>query len=28
MYRFNPQPKAVHYSYEKAGLTVAGQPVP
>jgi hypothetical protein len=27
-YRISPQPQALHYSYEKAGLTVADQPIP
>ena len=27
-YRISPQPQALHYSYEKAGLTVQDQPVP
>jgi hypothetical protein len=26
--RINPQPQALHYSYEKAGLTVSNQPIP
>ena len=28
LYRLGPQPQAVHYSYEKAGLTVCDQPIP
>jgi hypothetical protein len=28
MHRTGPQPQALHYSYEKAGLTVHDQPVP
>ncbi|HZU34395.1 MAG TPA: hypothetical protein VFA18_00725 [Gemmataceae bacterium] len=28
MHRIGPQPQALHYSYEKAGLTVHDQPVP
>ena len=28
MYRIGPQPQALHYSYEKAGLTVHDQPIP
>src|SRR5262245_49437467 len=28
MHRFGPQPQALHHSYEKAGLTIAGQPIP
>jgi hypothetical protein len=27
-YRISPQPQAIHYSYEKAGLTVHDQPIP
>jgi hypothetical protein len=27
-YRISPQPQAIHYSYEKAGLTVLDQPIP
>jgi len=27
-YRVSPQPQAIHYSYEKAGLTVHDQPIP
>jgi hypothetical protein len=27
-YRISPQPQAIHYSYEKAGLTVIDQPIP
>ncbi|HEX5272113.1 MAG TPA: hypothetical protein VFW33_16565 [Gemmataceae bacterium] len=27
-YRVSPQPQAIHYSYEKAGLTVLDQPIP
>jgi hypothetical protein len=27
-YRITPQPQALHYSYEKAGLTVHDQPIP
>jgi len=27
-YRISPQPQALHYSYEKGGLTVADQPIP
>ncbi len=27
-YRINPEPQALHYSYEKAGLVVADQPIP
>jgi hypothetical protein len=27
-YRISPQPQAIHYSYEKAGMTVHDQPVP
>src|SRR5262245_14381837 len=26
--RLNPQPQAIHYSYEKAGLLVNDQPIP
>ena len=26
--RLNPQPQAIHYSYEKAGLLVHDQPIP
>jgi hypothetical protein len=28
MHRIGPQPQALHYSYEKAGLTVNDQPIP
>ena len=28
LYRIGPQPQALHYSYEKAGLTVHDQPIP
>ena len=28
LYRIGPQPQALHYSYEKAGLTLHEQPVP
>jgi hypothetical protein len=28
LYRIGPQPQALHYSYEKAGLTLHDQPVP
>ena len=28
MYRIRPQPQALHFSYEKAGLVVADQPIP
>jgi len=28
MHRSNPQPQALHYSYEKAGLTLRDQPIP
>ena len=28
MHRLGPQPQALHYSYEKAGLTIPGQPIP
>ena len=28
LYRINPQPQALHYSYEKAGLTLHDQPIP
>ena len=28
MHRLGPQPQALHYSYEKAGLTVHDQPIP
>ena len=28
MYRLGPQPQALHYSYEKAGLTLHDQPIP
>src|SRR5262245_57670283 len=28
LYRASPQPQALHYSYEKAGLTLQNQPVP
>jgi hypothetical protein len=28
MHRTSPQPQALHYSYEKAGLTIDGQPIP
>ncbi len=28
MHRIGPQPQALHYSYEKAGLTVHDQPIP
>ena len=28
LYRISPQPQALHYSYEKAGLTLHDQPVP
>jgi hypothetical protein len=28
MHRTSPQPQALHFSYEKAGLTVDGQPIP
>ena len=28
LYRIGPQPQAMHYSYEKAGLTVHDQPIP
>src|SRR5947207_13308328 len=28
LYRIGPQPQALHYSYEKAGLTIHDQPIP
>ena len=28
LYRIGPQPQALHFSYEKAGLTVDDQPIP
>ena len=28
MHRIGPQPQALHYSYEKAGLTLHDQPIP
>jgi hypothetical protein len=28
LYRINPQPQALHFGYEKAGLTIHDQPVP
>src|SRR5437879_7771636 len=28
MHRSSPQPQALHYSYEKAGLTLHDQPIP
>jgi hypothetical protein len=28
MHRMSPQPQALHYSYEKAGLTINDQPIP
>jgi hypothetical protein len=28
MYRLRPQPQALHYGYEKAGLTIVDQPIP
>jgi hypothetical protein len=28
LYRISPQPQALHYSYEKAGLTLSNQPIP
>ena len=28
LHRIGPQPQAMHYSYEKAGLTVDNQPIP
>ena len=28
LYRISPQPQALHYSYEKAGLTLHDQPIP
>jgi hypothetical protein len=28
MHRISPQPQALHFSYEKAGLTVSDQPIP
>jgi hypothetical protein len=28
LYRIGPQPQALYYSYEKAGLTLANQPIP
>ena len=28
MHRTGPQPQALHYSYEKAGLTLHDQPIP
>ena len=28
MHRSSPQPHALHYSYEKAGLTLHDQPIP
>src|SRR5438270_2280875 len=28
LYRISPQPQALHYSYEKAGLTLDSQPIP
>jgi hypothetical protein len=28
MHRMSPQPQALHYSYEKAGLTIHDQPIP
>jgi hypothetical protein len=28
MHRISPQPQALHYSYEKAGLTIHEQPIP
>src|ERR1700722_12769624 len=28
LYRIGPQPQAVHYSYEKAGLVLHDQPIP
>src|SRR5438105_8798088 len=28
MYRIGPQPQALHYSYEKAGLVLHDQPIP
>ena len=28
LYRIGPQPQALHYSYEKAGLTLHDQPIP
>src|SRR5438445_7450466 len=28
MHRIGPQPQALHYSYEKAGLTIPDQPIP
>jgi hypothetical protein len=28
LYRIGPQPQALYFSYEKAGLTVDGQPIP
>src|SRR5437660_10039494 len=28
LYRISPQPQALHFSYEKAGLTLHDQPVP
>ena len=28
LYRIGPQPQAMHYSYEKAGLTLDDQPIP
>jgi hypothetical protein len=28
MHRISPQPQALHYSFEKAGLTVSDQPIP
>ena len=27
-YRLGPQPQALHYSFEKAGLTLTNQPIP
>ena len=28
LYRIGPQPQALHFSYEKAGLIVHDQPIP
>src|SRR5437764_1400673 len=28
LYRIGPQPQALHFSYEKAGLTLHDQPIP
>ena len=28
LHRIGPQPQALHYSYEKAGLTLHDQPIP